>query len=554
MTKILLVSILNQNEAQLRGFLKNDISVTELFGSGLIPLGILSIEAYVRKMCSEVQVHTVSQNSRAYPILMQDTDYRKGLKEILRDFPGFLMEEIRSEIAEFAPDIIGLSILFDSTISVLEQTAREIRKLAPNSLIIAGGHPPTSLPKKLLGEMDLPLDAICLGEGEIPFAELACAKDKRRYLAESPYFVTRETLGQAHSRAYISDLDEIPPLHYEEMYSRYGGIENILYLHSNVLDKDHQFNRQGIVMTSRGCPYNCVFCASHAVHGKKMRYNSMARVKQEIDFWVDGYQVETIGIMDDHFLFDVPRAIEICDYIGSRGADMRFLNGLNISPINQDFVDCCVRNNVKEVQLALESGSEYTLHQIMHKPLSLEKAQQVFHMFNEAGIFVKVFLVLGFPDETWENIQESLAFCRRAEFSWATISTLAPVSGSALHEKLTDSGASFDNLLFSKTNLVPKAVREKANGDLRYAFNLDVNFKHNPYMRMGKYEQAAERFESIIHNYPQHAFAWYYLACCKQNMGWDCSKEMDRYREIVSNDLVWRGWAEYFELGNGEAQ
>ena len=556
MTKVLLVAILNQNQMQLRNNLHAGINMTELFGSGLMPFGILSIEGFVRKKCPDAEVRVLSQNMSFHERLMCGNE-GGAISDILNDFSDFLMQDIREEIKDFLPDIIGLSVLFDSSLSVMYLTANAIRELLPNSIIVAGGHPVNSLYRYVFAEMNAPVDAVCLGEGEVPFAELVMSSDKKRYLHSSPFFVSRHDLDSADEEngscrhVLIDDLDEIPFLEYENFMNRYGGFDTVLRWHNNVLDESHQFNKQGLIMTSRGCPYTCVFCASHAVHGKKMRFYSINRVKEEIDFWVDHCEVETIGIMDDHFLFDVPRAIEICDYIGSKRVDIRFLNGINIAHVTQDFVDCCARNGVKEVQPALESGSERVLKEIIRKPLTLSEAEEVFQMFDRAGIFTRVFMVVGFPDETWEDIQDSLRFLRCASFHWATFSSPSPISGSDLYDNLQKKAKGkilFDETLFSKKGLAKGKVLERMNGDIRYAINLDVNFVHNPYMRKGKYNLAAQRFAAVVKNYPHHAFAWYFLSKCQEKMGQSGEEARKKYRNLIETESEWASWSRYFEI------
>lgn len=546
MAKVLLVSILNQNLKRLKNHLENGINITELFGSGPLPMGVLSIESFVNKSCAGASVRIVSQNMQLFGALHKN-GLECGLNNVVADFESFLMDELRNEITEFKPDIIGFSVLFDLSLSVLKLTARETKKLAPDAILIAGGHPIHNLHKQVLQENDLSLDAVCMGEGEIPFAELVNANDRRQYLKDSPYFITMENTEKPWQTAVVQDLDDIPMYNYDGFIERYG--DSVFRSHSNVLDFSHAFNKQAEIMTSRGCPYNCVFCSSNVVHGKKMRAHSLERVFMEIDYWVDRRGMESIGITDDHFLYDVDRAIKICDYAGKKKVDMRFLSGLAIEHVNQDFVDCCVRNNVKEVNLALESGSEYVLRSIIRKPLTLSKATAVFSMFNKTDVFTRVYLVIGFPDEKLEHIEEGLKFLRTAEFNWASISAPVPISGSRLYNKLKDEmkDYNFEDASYFARVLEDESLAGTMNGNIKYAVNLDINFINNPYMRMGKYAAAAERFSSIIKNYPDHAFAYYFLAQCQKHLGQSDQEATMKYTEIFESDPVWRSWREYFK-------
>jgi radical SAM superfamily enzyme YgiQ (UPF0313 family) len=414
-----------------------------------------------------------------------------------------------------------------------------------------GGHPANNLFAYILERTKGVVDAISYGEGEIPFKELLSSGNMKDYLERSPYFVTHGNIktGFQPQNVYVEHLDDIPMYDYESYFETYGS--KVLEYHNNTLDAGQSFNRQAVIMTSRGCPYHCIFCASQEVHGRKMRANSVCRVKQEIDYWVDQKKVETIAFLDDHILYDVDRAMEICDYAGRKGVDIRFPNGLAIAPITEELVQCLERNHVKEVSLALESGSQRVLHEIIRKPVTLDIADRVFGYFKKTNIFVKCFLVAGLPGETEEDIEDGLAYLRQADFNWCTISAATPISGSRLLKECLEKGMiqehDYDEMSFFKSSYINQ---DKYNGDLRYTMNLDINFVHNALMRMNRYNEAVERFQSILSNYPNHAFAWYYLAECQKILGMEMEyqQSINHYHQIVRTDAMWRTYAKYFGL------
>lgn len=555
--KIVFVANLSHNYSSLKVLAaQSEKNITELFGSSNLPLGILSIDSYVRKIEPNTETRIIDLNAEFLKKISKG-EINSQLNSIVENFDSFLFDNLRYEIEEFQPDIVGISTLFDKSLSTLLTLSQKIKEVFPKVLVVAGGHPVNNLYSKIFEHELSGVDAICLGEGEIPFAELIVSTDKWKYLQDSPYFITKENYYngefQTLNDTFLDDLDEIPLYDFDGFFNKYG--DEILYMHNNILDVEHSFNKQAVIMTSRGCPYNCIFCASKSVHGQKMRKHSVERIKSEIDYWVDCHKVNTIGFIDDHFLFDINRVIEICDYAGSKNVDIRFPNGLAIAPITGELIECLVRNNVREVQLALESGSERVLREIIRKPLSIKLAENVFNMFLDTNIFVKVFLVMGFPDETREDIHSSLEFLRKANFHWASISSPTPISGSRLlEESLINDYADanyYEKISFFSNCFENKDLSAEMNNDIRYTINLDVNFVHNPYMRMKKYDLAIERFESIIRNYPKHAFAHYYLAQCLEKI--DSSNSLianakKTYNEIIASDSKWQKYANYFNL------
>ena len=550
MTRVVFVSLLPTSKHRLIELQEQTISPTELFNWSTWPLGILSIESYVNKVCPDVSTEIVDLN-RAFLNKLKaskNQDYRSVLKEITDSYVSFLMEEISEICHKEQVDIFALSALFDISLSSLEVLAAEIKAISPNSLIVAGGYPCTNFAEDIISRNSA-IDAISLGEGEIPFAELVNAEDKYEYLNSAPYFVTKTNRG--NTKGFICDINEIPMFDYTGYIHKYG--TDVIGEYVNVLNGGQSsFGSEGVVMTSRGCPFHCVFCAAHSIHGRNMRYLSIERVKQEIDYWINNYNVATINIIDDHFLGDVKRAIEIVDYIGSRGKNVFFANTLSFVPVTREFVDCLIRNGVKDIHFALESGSSRILHEVMHKPITLKRADEVLAMFRGTGIFVKIALLVGFPDETIDDINEALEYLRKAEYHWATISNLIPISGSEVHRQIVDISKTEYNLdsanVFMAHYANPETVKYML-GDIKYTMNLDINFVHNPYMRMGEYELAADRFKAILRSIPDHAFAHYYLAKCYEKIGGDYKKEFAEYEKIVSENDFWIKYAEHFGLG-----
>lgn len=549
MTKIILVALLPTSKQRMLELQEETISLTELFNWSTWPLGVLSIESYILKTCEDVSVEIVDLNRKFLSRIgaCENKDYKKVLKEITDRYEDFLMEELSVICREEEIDIIGLSALFDISLSSMEIIAKEVKKLSPNTMIISGGYPCTNFANDIVHHNDA-VDAICLGEGEIPFSELINAPNKQEYIKSSPYFVTKNHIGT--KKGFVEDINDIPMFRYREYMDKYG--TDVIGEYVNVLDGGKgAFGNEGTILTSRGCPFCCTFCAAHSIHGRSMRYLSMERVKQEIDFWIDEYNVETINIIDDHPLGDVDRLINIVDYIGSRGRNVFFANTLSFASVTESFVECLKRNKIKDVHFALESGSKRVLREIMHKPITLQRADEVLAMFRGTDIFVKIALLVGFPDETVEDVQEALDYLRQAEFHWATISSLIPISGSAIHKQIIDKMGIPYKMDVANVFMAHYANPETAAymlGDIKYTMNLDINFVHNPYMRMGRYDLAAKRFSAILRSVPDHAFAHYYLSKCYEKISGDIEGEFAAYRKIISEDPFWDKYADYFKL------
>jgi radical SAM superfamily enzyme YgiQ (UPF0313 family) len=544
-----------------------------IVGRSPLPEGLLSIQAYIEKQCPDTQTRIISQNLAFHKRIGFSEEHRMtNLHNLLDDFDAFLFAEIDQEIAAFNPNIIGISTMFDLSSRIFESICSHLESIIDkhSTILVAGGHPVSNLYDYFL-KRNKSLHAICIGEGEIPFMELILSQDRIEYLETSSYFATRtkiDTNSFIPKRAYVCDLDEIPPYDYETILNYYG--KEILSFHSNNFGKARGYDPTDLsfsFMTTRGCPYHCVFCASQNIHGHAIREHSKSWVKRAVDQAKDQWSVSEIYFEDDHFLYDVQRAIELIDYVSSRDMKVRLPNGLAIAPITQDFVNCLVRNKTQTVYLALESGSDRILKEIIRKPLTLEQVKKVLGWFEKTDIKVVLFLIAGFPGETIEYIKKSLDFLHEVFYWRVSVFTPIPISGSRLWTQLNE-GISAEEIDFERnTNMISDLQRKELavhfpNHDMIYTLNLDLNFVHHPYVRRAKELQhmkkddeaekllyiVSEEFERIYKKYPNHAIALYFLAECKRLLGCDYEELKCKAIRLFEDDYLWHNYGKYFDV------
>ncbi len=142
----------------------------------------------------------------------------------------------------------------------------------------------------------------------------------------------------------------------------------------------------GVILTSRGCPYQCTYCNS-SVFGKKFRARSPENVLQELDLLVNDFGIRQLDVLDDNFSLDIPRAEAILDGIIARGYKLliNLQNGVRADGINERIVHKMKLAGVFKVGVGVESGDVRILAGIK-KNLSLDKAKEAFRMFRKEGI------------------------------------------------------------------------------------------------------------------------------------------------------------------------
>jgi anaerobic magnesium-protoporphyrin IX monomethyl ester cyclase len=512
------------------------------YGSALtdMPLGVLSLSAYVKKY-SAAETRLIDFN-----IVLN----KLGRFEF-RSFAEFFLEFLSAkEWIDYAPDIVGISTLFTTSYQNMLDIAQCCRETFPNAVIVAGGGVPTNMYKEIFRD-SVSFDALCYGEGEKFLLGLVLAEDKKEFLKGASSSITEDKVANKKSfqHEFIEDLDEIP-----------------LYDYSMLNIDDYRLNptiaayplvdstKQHItMMTSRGCPYLCCFCSAHSVHGRKVRYYSVSRVREDIKYVKDHYGTETVIFQDDHFMANRQRAFEIINILKEFQMTAFFPNSLALYALDRKMLEALKSIGVKMLVMAIESGSNRVLKEVMHKPLDLSIVKRVMSDCRQLGIATDVNIIIGLPGETKQDIEDARVFLKTLDASWFRIYTATPLVGSEMFDlcikkKYLRGGyinGDFKKAVIETEDFTAEYIQEKA-----YSLNLELNFVVNSDFKLGDYESALKEFENTIKVKPDHAFAYYFAArCCKMmHLDEKYLAYKAKYKEIMEESAFWRDYANQFGL------
>ena len=512
------------------------------YGSVLtdMPLGVLALSAYVKKH-SDAEVQLIDFNV----VLNQlDTFAYASFEDFFKEYLG------SSQWRTFGPTIIGISTLFATSYRNMLDIAHCCRTAFPHALRVAGGGVPTNMYRNIYAESG-DFDGLFFGEGERPLLSLILADDKQASLETSASCVTRKKLQTDFQPRFdfIADLDEVPAYDYSLVdlddyrlnptISAYPGADSS--------------GAHVTYMTSRGCPFYCIFCAAHSVHGRKMRFLSLERVKQDFLAIKERYGVRTIVFQDDHFMASPKRAHAIIDLLKSLGMSAFFPNSLTLYALDRPMLEALRDVGVRLLVLAIESGSARVLKKVMRKPLNLKIAERVVRDCRVLGIDTDVNIVVGLPGENKQDIADARAFLRTLNATWFRIYTAIPLPGSEMYEICLEKGyipgevtdGDFKKAVIHTEEFTPEYIQRMA-----YTMNLDLNFVCNGEMRLGNYARALKEFENTIKLKDDHAFAYYFAAECRRQLGDESGYALyrERYEEIRRDSPFWREYAEEFAL------
>lgn len=520
--------------------------------SAVYPSGVLSIAAYITKNLPGTNVRILDLN------IVMNQLAEEGASLEGQTFEEFLRYAL-SLLQGFVPDVVGVSALFCSVYQDLKPEAAFLRRQFPASLVVCGGHLASTIYERVC-EDDVDLHALAFGEGEVPFLELLRALkagDPAGYLAASPCWVTREKMrspgGFVPAASLIVDLDEIPPYDLDVLLFPDAYYESSRY---TFMPEAYEERREMVMFSTRGCPYNCLFCASSQVHGKKVRVHSAARIESDIRHYRERYGIDKVVFYDDHILIKKNRALQILGFFSPESGVVAGIINPAFFAIDADIAAAMKRAGVRSAILSVESGNEDTFKNIVRKPATLQKANEAVEFLHREGIVASTNVMIGLPGETEDSIQRGLEYLLTTSFNWFSCYVAAPLPGSDFYKRCLENHYFLESgdilkMDFKKCVIRTPGFEPEYIERMAYEMNLTLNFVHNYDMRTGNYAQALMLFEKVISIVMDtHAFAYYFAAKCCRRLGRETAFAAHRakYEEMTERYPFWREWAAHFKL------
>ncbi len=517
-----------------------DEIITEQKPVFTIPYGVLSIAAYIKRNCNKcIEVSVLDLNIVMQELINNQNDVLKGLNEC-----------VKNKIKNFKPDYIGVSALFNTQYNYLEMIASSIFAVRNETFVFLGGGLGTNLYKDVLDNYNC-IDAICYGEGEIPIKELIDAENTYAHIAQSPSWITREKIRYDFKFEYkfVENLDNIPIFDYSLIdFEKYGG--------RSADKRDGMDHIEMSIHTSRGCPFNCVFCSNSTVHGKKIRYMSVDKVIEEIEFMIKAHNISVVLIEDDHFLSNKIRAKAILESLIKFNIRIEFPNGVAVYAIDSEIATLMKKAGATTVSLAIESGSQYVLTNIIDKPLEIGMIYNAVARLKENSIAIHAFIVIGLPGELEKHREETMDMLHELEIDWVHFFIATPIAGSRLYdickkEGFLIDGNDFKSYTVNKCNILTPEINPHDIERKAYTMNLKANFIDNYYFRVGEYEKVLPYFVHVASRYPEHGIVHYCLAEIYKKTN---DKELSifhkkQYTKILKNNKIWRSYFQELSIG-----
>jgi radical SAM superfamily enzyme YgiQ (UPF0313 family) len=180
------------------------------------------------------------------------------------------------------------------------------------------------------------------------------------------------------------------------------------------------------MITSRGCPYKCIFCSSHCVFGRRVRFRSIENVVAEIKHVIDTLGYRGFNFHDDTFCVSRPRILKMCEEFAKLNIVWRCLT--RADTVDRDLLKIMRDSGCKEVIIGMESGSDKILN-TLRKGTTVKQNLRAMKMVKEF-MQLKVGVIVGSPGETWETIRETEELLKQCPPDFWNVSTFMPLPGS----------------------------------------------------------------------------------------------------------------------------
>tara|TARA_R110000796_G_scaffold252640_2_gene389813 strand:- start:63549 stop:64937 length:1389 start_codon:yes stop_codon:yes gene_type:complete len=332
-----------------------------------------------------------------------------------------LFEQIEKE----KPDVLAIYANLMTKVNVLE-IAKTCKELSPETKIVFGGPDVTYNTENYLKHG---ADFIVIGEGENTMFELVeFLSDKRENLPHEVSglaFIDRNgSLIKTSPRVKMKEIDELP-------VPNRDAIDIHKYINAW---KTHHGQSALSVSTQRGCPYTCKWCST-AVYGQSYRRRSPEKVVAELKEIQDKYAPDTIWFVDDVFTVSHKWLGEFVEALEEANVKVKFECISRADRMNKEVIGLLKKAGCFRVWIGAESGSQKIID-AMDRRVSVDQVREMIIETREQGIETGTFIMLGYPGETEEDIEETVKHLKVSNPDHFTITVAYPIKGTTLYDEI----------------------------------------------------------------------------------------------------------------------
>lgn len=331
-------------------------------------------------------------------------------------------KDVEKELLKRKPDLVALTAL-TPTIGRALETAQVVKETLPDSIVVMGGYHPTFNFIETLEDENV--DIVIRGEGEYIMLNLVQALENQSSLHDVKGIVFEDKNSKEivvnPEAPLIQDLDELP----------FPALNLLPMKKYRLFDMDTHMTT---MITTRGCPMQCSFCSSAAMHGKKIRERSVENIVDEIEYLKTNYDIDTIAFMDDTFTLKKRKVMAICDEILKRNIEIMWGCTSRVDTLDEKLLKKMKEAGCITIFIGVESADQQQLDN-MCKNTTIAKIENAFKIAHKLKIRTIASVALGMPGDTKEIMNKTVKFVHKLKPNYAIYSLATPYPGTRFYKE-----------------------------------------------------------------------------------------------------------------------
>lgn len=358
------------------------------------PLGLAYLSAQISK----------EHDVKIYDMLIENFHQERIIGDVI--FYGDTFEQYKEVLQNYNPDLIGVTCILSNRSNSALEICKIAKEFNDDIITVIGGHHATAVPEHALQENT---DFVLFGEADHSFPELVKILEEGREISKMnglAYKNNKEIIIKPQTN-FIKELDNLPFPDWKTVGIQKYWASQLSHVHAVPLKS----NKYVTMMSSRGCPHICSYCAVPKHSGKRnFRARSIENVVGEIEWLVSQYGVEEIHFEDDNFFANKNRVKELCKNLISNFSGMHFAvpSGTDVPNVDFELIDLLKKAGFHHLMLGIETGDISTQGQYVDKKIDLKDLREKVQYMNKVGLDPSGLFLIGFPHETREQVQRTV--------------------------------------------------------------------------------------------------------------------------------------------------
>jgi len=335
------------------------------------------------------------------------------------------LSSFAKELTNFQPRVVGISAMTPSYPAAIRMA--RVAKEAVGAITVLGGNHATVCKDELIRQSEI--DYVVCGEGEFTMLELCQSLEQGRLGEKEISGLIHKVGGEiriTRPRPLYDHLDQIPFPARELVDLRRFGVHSYI-------DFGQRKGISASMITSRGCPFRCIYCSNSTTMGRRYRWHSPEYVISEIEMLRDKYGTRHIVFEDDVFTMNSERVQELCARFKERNIRVTWYAISRVDAINDKLAIEMESSGCRMIAFGIESGNQEVLNKIK-KGITLEQSRRAVAACHKAGIKTQTTFILGFPFENIKTMEDTLKFAIELSPTVAIFFPLTPYPGTEVWE------------------------------------------------------------------------------------------------------------------------